>query len=207
MCDESGRENISEESKINAINTLYEQTMEETRWRRNNEWQTFAGIHVIYGALITLLINYEIKVAYYEAISISIFLLLFTYIWHIRVYGNAIRFLFSTNLRSKLQDKYDKCYLGNGFISSCRGGNRNNFYHYHYKKGGGDWFLYGHRGICAILWLYCFIFIGGLLFYRTNFDNIYYEFSWKSFWFISAPVIFIIIAIIVDFCLMKRFDK
>ena len=178
-----------------AILAVYKETFEDLRERRRIEWQTFAIVNLIYlGLLKTLQGICSLSVG--QAFAATLVIAIFTYVWFIRIYGNAMRFKFLQNIRGNIQEIW-KC---EEIIENSKTGRG-------WKKLGldDDWIFYGHRGICVTIALYGLISVFVLWMKVEN--NIWIE----SRDFISSGIlltfIFIIAAVYLDLshcCNMKK---
>lgn len=183
--------------KNEALLVFYKEAMEELRERRRIEWQTFIVVNGVYLGLLKILQDLG-SVSVFQAVLATIVISLFSYIWYIRIYGNAMRFAVLQKMRNDIQ----KCYKCDKIV-----GNAKNSMNLGWRRLQleDDWILYGHRGICFVVVLYWIISIFGLWRFKVNYNrNIISKIeqfnheNWFKFGFIILIFIFIVVAIWLD---------
>jgi len=158
---------------------MYNKAMEEIIERRMVEWQTFLAVNAIYGFGFKALHDYKGKVTPFWALVLTGFIVVFTYVWFIRIYGNAMRGEFSRELRNRIQE-----FCPEGLVPSKLDAGGWEYWNTRYlwpwwpfrkkcyKDGNGAWPLWGQRGVCFIVVMYAFAFIVALWLYRTRYADV-----------------------------------
>ena len=146
---------MKEDNRVNLIVELYKETREEMRHRRRIEWQTFAVVNVIYLGLLKVLYDYKGTLTQFQALMIIIAVAFFTWIWLIRIYGNARRYDFSSNMRNRIQDNLKRDPVIRTLIPpDCVAGG--------WRFWNKDWLFWSYRGICVAICLYFVAFFIGV---------------------------------------------
>jgi hypothetical protein len=170
----------------NLIIALYTQAMEDLRHRNQLEWQTFAVVNVIYLGLLKVLYDYKCTITPFWAVMSTIFVIVFTWIWFIRIWGNAKRAFFATKMRNNIQ-RYVKSKPSLCDLIPCR------------NVGGGwkwwnrSWPLWSYRGICGAILLYGFALVVGII----NKAHIAWP-NWMKWPIIPVVIIGIVIGFLLD---------
>ena len=152
------------------VQVVYTQAIEEMRSRRSVEWQTFAMVNIIYGVALKVLWSYEGTISPSSASIITGFLMLFTWVWFIRIYGNGRRYGYLTTMRRKIQDDLGypdmRCVKDGGW--RC------------WKKG---WPLWSYGGICFVIIMYFAVLMALLwfgAFTKTDPQKTFGQLAWDK---------------------------
>ena len=146
------------------------------------------------------------QISVFQAVLATIVISLFSYIWYIRIYGNAMRFAVLQKMRSEIQKRY-KC---DKIVSNAK---KDMELGWRWKPFNlkDDWVLYGHRGICFVVVLYWIISIFGLWRFKVEYNSKtiskiaqFNHENWLKAGFIILIFIFISVAVWLD---IKHYRK
>lgn len=154
-------------NEVETILTVYRENMEEMRERRRIEWQTLIVVNAFYLSLFGGL-KYLSKLPVFQAIAVTIIISVFTYIWFIRIYGNAVRFRFHQDVRNKISDSFSCSSIIQSALDAqkdlgCPGWKNKK------QKCIPDWPVFGYRGICLVIILYGSVLVSALWIYRVEY--------------------------------------